>query len=335
MITVKPLPSQMPSWQQLWRDSLRDPMELLQLLGLQAFSGRVSLSAQQAFSFRVPRGFAAKMRYGDINDPLLRQVLPLLEEQAEGPGYRLDAVGDMGARQAPGVLHKYQGRALLVSTGACAINCRYCFRRHFPYAEETAAAGQWQQAIAYLREDPSIHELLLSGGDPLALSTAKLAELTGQLATIPHLKRLRIHTRLPIVLPQRVDQALMDWLGALPWPVVMVVHANHARELGDDVADALHRLAGKGITLLNQSVLLKGVNDDSDTLIALSERLFACRVLPYYLHQLDKVQGASHFEVPDATATALHREMMTALPGYLVPKLVREIAGQPYKSPIS
>jgi len=325
----------MPSWQQLWRDSLRDPMELLQLLGLQAFSGRISMPAEQAFGFRVPRGFAAKMRYGDINDPLLRQVLPLTDEESDSTGYRLDAVGDMGARQAPGVLHKYQCRALLVSTRACAINCRYCFRRHFPYAEETAAAGQWQQAIRYLREDPSIHELLLSGGDPLALSTAKLAELTGQLACIPHLRRLRIHTRLPIVLPQRVDDALMDWLRALPWPVVMVVHANHDRELCDDVQAALWRLAENGITLLNQSVLLKGVNDDPEALVCLSERLFDCRVLPYYLHQLDKVQGASHFEVPDATAIALHQQMMKALPGYLVPKLVREIAGQPYKSPIS
>lgn len=334
MIPVKPLPAQIPNWQQLWRDSLRDPLELLEMLGLTAFSDRISVKSGDAFAFRVPRGFAAKMRHGDIHDPLLRQVLPLTEEETLTPGYSIDAVGDLTARGAAGVLHKYRGRALLVATGSCAINCRYCFRRHFPYAEETAATGQWQEAIDYLRNDASIHEVILSGGDPLSLSTPKLAQLTDALKTVPQLKRLRLHTRLPVVLPERIDAGLLEWLSVLPWPVTVVIHANHGNELGPDVGDALQQLRQAGTTLLNQSVLLAGVNDDLAVLCRLSESLHAAGVLPYYLHQLDRVQGAAHFAVPDGRAMALHRDLMAALPGYLVPKLVRETAGEPNKSPL-
>lgn len=334
MIPVKPLPAQIPNWQQLWRDSLRDPLELLEMLGLAGFSDRISVKSGAAFAFRVPRGFAAKMRHGDIHDPLLRQVLPLSEEETLTPGYGFDAVGDLASRGTTGVLHKYRGRALLVATGSCAINCRYCFRRHFPYAEETAAAGQWQDAIGYLRNDASIHEVILSGGDPLSLTTPKLAQLTDALKTLPQIKRLRLHTRLPVVLPERVDAGLLEWLSGLPWPVTVVIHANHGNELGTDVAQALRHLKQAGTTLLNQSVLLAGVNDDILTLQSLSEALHAHGVLPYYLHQLDRVQGAAHFSVPDARAIALHRELVSALPGYLVPKLVRETAGEPNKSPL-
>ncbi len=334
MIPVKPLPAQIPNWQQLWRDSLRDPLELLEMLGLTAFSDRISVKSGDAFAFRVPRGFAAKMRHGDVHDPLLRQVLPLTEEETLTPGYSIDAVGDLTARGAAGVLHKYRGRALLVATGSCAINCRYCFRRHFPYAEETAAAGQWQEAIDYLRNDASIHEVILSGGDPLSLATPKLAQLTDALKTMPQLKRLRLHTRLPVVLPERIDAGLLEWLSGLPWPVTVVIHANHGNELGPDVGDALQQLRQAGTTLLNQSVLLAGVNDDLAVLCRLSESLHAAGVLPYYLHQLDRVQGAAHFAVPDGRAMALHRDLMVAMPGYLVPKLVRETAGEPNKSPL-
>lgn len=334
MIPAKPLSPQIPNWQQLWRDSLRDPLELLEMLGLSDFSERISGQAQTDFAFRVPRGFAAKMRYGDIHDPLLRQVLPLTEEEILAPGYNIDAVGDLMARGATGVLHKYRGRALLVATGSCAINCRYCFRRHFPYAEETAAAGQWQDAIDYLRNDASIHEAILSGGDPLSLTTPKLVKLTDALRNIPHLKRLRLHSRLPVVLPERIDGELLQWLSALPWPVSLVLHVNHANELGDDVARALQSLRRAGITLLNQSVLLAGINDDGETLRSLSEALYEQGVLPYYLHQLDRVQGASHYAVSDARAMAVHRELMASLPGYLVPRLVREIKGEPNKSPL-
>lgn len=324
----------MPSWRQQWRDSLRDPLELLQMLGLQAFSGRISVSAQTAFGFRVPRAFAAKMRHGDINDPLLRQVLPIDAEELDVPGYGLDAVGDLAARHAPGVLHKYQGRALLITTGSCAINCRYCFRRHFPYAEENAGSGQWQAAVAYLKSDTGIGEVLLSGGDPLSLSTAKLQSLVDALRPLEHIRRLRIHTRLPVVLPDRIDAEFLAWLQALPWPVVMVIHANHCNELCPEVHAALARLKASGAVLLNQSVLLAGVNDAVRALADLSERLFECGVMPYYLHQLDPVKGASHFAVGDDDAMALHASLMAILPGYLVPRLVREIPGEANKTPV-
>ena len=325
----------MPPWRDLWRNSLRDPLELLQMLGLQAYSARISAAAQHAFEFRVPRGFAAKMRHGDPNDPLLRQVLPIGEETLDVPGFSLDAVGDLAARNAPGILHKYPSRALLVATGACAINCRYCFRRHFPYADETASAGQWRTAIDYLRADASISELILSGGDPLSLSTAKLASLTEALRPVAHLRRIRLHTRLPVVLPERIDDDFLGWLKALPWPCVLVIHANHPNELCADVGAALSRLKSSGAILLNQSVLLAGVNDDAGVLAGLSERLFELGVMPYYLHQLDPVQGAAHFAVSDARALALQGALLSALPGYLVPRLVREIAGEASKTPVT
>jgi L-lysine 2,3-aminomutase len=320
-------------WQQLWRDAIREPAELLALLGLQE-TVVVSGAAAGQFALRVPRGFAARMRPGDPHDPLLRQVLPVDAELHAVPGFALDAVGDGAARSGHGVIHKYAGRALLVATGSCAVHCRYCFRRHFPYAEETAAAGNWQAALATIRADASLHEVLLSGGDPLSLSTPKLAELTAALAGIPHVRRLRIHTRLPVVLPERVDEALGGWLAGLPWPVAVVVHANHAREFDDAVDAAMARLRTTGAALLNQAVLLRGVNDTVDALADLSERGFAAGVLPYYLHQLDRVAGAAHFEVPDAEALALHAALRARLPGYLVPKLVREVAGEASKRPL-
>lgn len=334
MITVKPLSSQLPRWQSLWRDSIRSPDELLKLLGLQAFSQQISMQANGQFPLLVPRGFAAKMRSNDINDPLLRQILPLVDEELLIPSFSLDAVGDIAAREAPGVLHKYQGRALLITTGACAINCRYCFRRHFPYAQENAASNQWFSAINYLQEDESIEELILSGGDPLSLSTGKLRNLSDLLKPIKHIKRLRFHTRLPVVLPERIDQEFLDWISELPFQIVFVIHANHTNELDSTVGDALQKLKSTGATLLNQSVLLKGVNDNIDDLVLLSNRLFDFGVLPYYLHLLDKVHGAAHFSVPMEQAKTILNEMLAKLPGYLVPKLVQEIAGQANKTPI-
>ena len=325
-----------PRWQQLWREAVRDPRELLSLLGLAHLAGQLSENAATQFPLRVPRGFVDRMRHGDPHDPLLRQVLPLDDEDRIVPGFELDAVGDTAARAASGVIRKYRGRALLVATGSCAIHCRYCFRRHFPYAEETAAAGGWSDAIALIASDASIDEVILSGGDPLSLATSKLAELTDALASIPHLKRLRIHTRLPTVLPERVDAALLAWLRALPWPVTVVVHVNHANEFDGKVDAALASLretgaASKGIVLLNQAVLLRGVNDTVDALADLSERSFASGVLPYYLHQLDRVAGTAHFEVEDARARGLHAALAARLSGYLVPRLVREVAGEPGK----
>jgi EF-P beta-lysylation protein EpmB len=313
---------------------VRDPRELLESLGLEAMSRRLSEAAMAQFPLRVPRGFVARMRHGDPNDPLLRQVLPLDDEERLVAGFALDAVGDAAARTGAGVIQKYRGRALLVTTGSCAVHCRYCFRRHFPYGEDTATAGGWAEAIAVVRGDASIEEVILSGGDPLSLSTAKLSELTTALATVPHLRRLRIHSRLPVVLPERVDADLVAWLRGLPWPVAFVIHANHANEFDASVDAALLRLGDAGARLLNQAVLLRGVNDSVDALAALGERSFAAGVLPYYLHQLDRVAGTAHFEVDDEEARALHRALAARLSGYLVPKLVREVAGDPGKRPL-
>jgi len=244
----------------------------------------------------------------------------------------LDPVGDLARTRGPGLIHKYAHRVLLITTASCAVHCRYCFRRHFPYAEELAARDQWREAIEQVAADRSIHEVILSGGDPLSLSTAKLRELTDALARIPHLRRLRIHTRWPIVLPERVDAELTDWLRGLRWPVVVVVHANHAQEIDLHVGDALHRLRAAGATVLNQSVLLRGVNDDAEVLRDLSERLGELGVIPYYLHLLDRVAGAAHFQVQLPAARKLLRALRATLPGYLVPRLAREDAGRTSKT---
>lgn len=339
MIPVPAATRQPARWQTLWREAVRDPVELLEALGLEGLAMRVSASAQRSFPLRVPRGFVARMRRGDANDPLLRQVLPLDDEDRVVEGFSLDAVGDAAAKAGTGVIHKYDGRALLIATGSCAIHCRYCFRRHFPYAEETAASDGWASALASLRADPSVREVILSGGDPLSLSTAKLAEFTDALRGLPQITRLRIHTRLPIVLPERIDTEFLDWIGALPWPVVMVMHANHANEIRANEADdgvraACAALRGRGVHLLNQAVLLRGVNDSADALVELSEALFAAGVLPYYLHLLDRAQGTAHFEVSATEALALHEAMHARLPGFLLPRLVREIAGEVGKTPI-
>jgi EF-P beta-lysylation protein EpmB len=334
MIPAAPSALQRPGWQQLWRDAIRDPRELLRMLDLHALAGRVSDAAAAQFPLRVPRGFAARMRHGDPHDPLLRQVLPVDDEDRVVPGYALDAVGDAAAKAGTGLIRKYRGRALLVATGSCAVHCRYCFRRHFPYAEDTAARDGWREAVEAIRADPGIEEVILSGGDPLSLSTPKLAQLTDALRDAPQLARLRIHTRLPIVLPERIDADFLGWLGALPWPVTVVVHANHANEFDASVDIALLRLREAGAVLLNQAVLLRGVNDSVDALAALSTRGFEGGVLPYYLHQLDRVSGAAHFEVDDAAARELHRALAARLSGYLVPRLVREVAGDPGKRPL-
>ncbi|MDQ3160370.1 MAG: EF-P beta-lysylation protein EpmB [Pseudomonadota bacterium] len=341
MITVGPTalqPLGAPSagtrqdWRHAWREAVRDPQELLGILGLAALSGRVSSTGH--FPLRVPRGFVARMRHGDANDPLLRQVLPLDDEDRIVPGFELDAVGDGEARRGGGVIHKYQGRALLIATGSCAVHCRYCFRRHYPYAQDTAAAAGWREAVAVIAGDSTLHEVILSGGDPLSLADHKLAELTQALHSIQHIRRLRIHTRLPVVLPERVDAGLLAWLRDLPWPVTVVLHANHANEFDASVDASLAALRDAGVTLLNQAVLLRGINDSADALADLCERGFQAGVLPYYLHQLDRVAGAAHFEIDDARALALHAELSARLPGYLLPRLVREVAGAAGKTPL-
>jgi len=325
---------QTSNWRKALSQAVRDPAELLELLALPPELLPAAQQAAAQFPLRVPRSFVARMQKGNPADPLLRQVLPLGEELVETDGFTTDPVGDMEAMAIPGLLHKYTGRVLLITTAACGVHCRYCFRRHFPYQQTHAATMDWQPALDYIAADPSIHEVILSGGDPLSLSDQRLALLVTQLAAIPHLKRLRLHTRQVIVLPERVDTELLGWLEACRLQTVIVVHANHANEINHDVTAALCQLKETGASLLNQAVLLQGVNDDVSVLAALSERLFAAQVLPYYLHQLDRVQGARHFEVSDTQALKLEHELRACLPGYLVPRLVREQAGKLSKIPL-
>jgi EF-P beta-lysylation protein EpmB len=324
-----------PQWQQALADAIRDPHELGRVLDLDPSLIANAIAASGTFPLLVPRSFAAKMRRGDPNDPLLLQVLPIAAEMRVTPGYGIDPVGDLTSRASQGLLHKYAGRALLIATGACAIHCRYCFRRHFPYSAESALSDGWEAALDHLRNDHSISEVILSGGDPLSLSDRRLRQLTDGIGAMPHVRRLRIHTRYPIVLPERIDPEFVTWLASVKLQKVVVIHANHARELDDATRQACSDLRAAGATLLNQSVLLKGVNDDAEVLAALSETLFASGVLPYYLHLLDRVQGASHFEVSEQHALALHTELSAKLPGYLVPKLVREVPGAAAKTPVT
>jgi EF-P beta-lysylation protein EpmB len=321
-------------WRKLLREAIRDPAELCRLLELPATLVEPARRAADAFGLFVPRGYAARMRKGDPHDPLLRQVLPLGEELAEVPGFTADPVDDAAARQTPGLLQKYASRVLLVTTGVCAVHCRYCFRRHYPYAEAPKSLAQWEPALAAIAADPTVDEVILSGGDPLVLVDELLEPLVRRLEAIPHLRRLRIHTRLPIVLPERVGDDLLRWFSATGTRLtpVCVVHANHARELDDSVAAALVRLHGAGVMLLNQTVLLRGVNDTVAALDELSRRLVELRVVPYYLHQLDRVAGAAHFEVPEAEGRRLVEALRTQLPGYAVPRYVREIAGRESKT---
>lgn len=321
-------------WKNQLAQAIRDPAELLQLLELPASLLPLAKHAAQRFPLRVPRSYLNRISKGNPDDPLLRQILPLGEELNPEPGYHDDPVGDLAAQKVPGLLHKYQGRALLVTTAACAVHCRYCFRRNFPYTNANPAQDNWSQITDYLRDDPAINEVILSGGDPLSLSDPRLATLISELESISHVTTLRIHTRLPVVLPQRVTDEMIHWLTATRFKVVMVLHINHPNEIDQEVTGAMARLKSVGITLLNQAVLLKGVNDSADILKRLSHALFDAHILPYYLHQLDKVTGAAHFAVPDQTAIELVDTLRQQLPGYLLPRLVREQAGEPSKLPL-
>ena len=321
-------------WRRAYADCVTSPEELLHMLGLPSYLLPGARRASALFPLRVPRGYVARMQTGNPDDPLLRQVLPLDAETSDSAGF-MDPVGDLRAMPVPGVLHKYKGRVLLITTGACAINCRYCFRRHFPYADANASDRQWDAALAYIREDDSVSEVILSGGDPLVLADHKLHYLVARLADIAHVERLRIHSRLPVVLPERVTDGLLDSLAGNRLQTVMVLHANHGAELDASVHAACAALRGAGTTLLNQTVLLRGVNDDTAALEDLSLRLFAMGVLPYYLHALDPVRGAAHFLVSEQRAADLAAELADRLPGYLVPRLVRELAGEPGKTPLT
>ncbi len=327
---IAKMPEKRPAWRIALEDLIGDAATLARHAGLATAPDPVAADA--GFRCRVPRAFADRIIPGDAADPLLHQVLPRAIEADECAGFGPDPVGDAEALRARGLLHKYHGRVLLILTGACAIHCRYCFRRHFPYAEQALGRADLDAALAVIAGDPSIHEVILSGGDPLMLPDARLAQIARSIESLAHVRRLRLHTRMPVVLPDRVDADLIAWLSKSRLPVTVVVHANHAHEIDTAVTDALRRLRDAGVTLLNQSVLLRGVNDSVDALVALSERLFAAGALPYYLHLLDRVTGAAHFEVPEDEAKALHAALCARLPGYLVPRLVREVAGEKSKT---
>ncbi|MEB8679190.1 EF-P beta-lysylation protein EpmB [Cronobacter malonaticus] len=321
-------------WLSQLADVITDPDELLHLLNIDAseelLAGR---DARRLFALRVPRAFAARMEKGNPQDPLLRQVLTAREEFVAAPGFTTDPLEEQNS-VVPGLLHKYHNRALLLVKGGCAVNCRYCFRRHFPYADNQGNKRNWQAALDYIAAHPELDEIIFSGGDPLMAKDHELKWLVAHLEAIPHIKRLRIHSRLPIVIPPRITDALVRLLGETRLQVLLVNHINHAQEIDDAFRAGMAKLRAAGVTLLNQSVLLKGVNDNAATLAALSNALFDAGVMPYYLHVLDKVQGAAHFMVSDDEARAIMRELLSRVSGYLVPKLAREIGGEPSKTPL-
>ena len=313
-------------WRRELLDAVTDVDQLLRLVDVDPSDIRTAAgepAALRDFPLRVPRPYIARMRRGDPNDPLLRQVLPTQRENEPANGYGFDPLDEADAVIDSGILKKYHGRALVIATGSCAVHCRYCFRRHFPYADHRQDRGF--QSIAALRRDPAIREVILSGGDPLMLTDAHLARLLAEVGSIGHVARIRIHTRVPVVIPQCVTPALTAMLADLPQRVVVVLHFNHPNEIDRDCAASLAGL--QRFTPLNQSVLLRGVNDDAHTLVELSERLFGAGVLPYYLHMPDPVAGTAHFDVSQRRAIALHRQLLARLPGYLVPRLVREVPG--------
>ncbi len=322
-----------PRWQESLRTAVREIGELARLLELPPAALRARSLAEAEFPLLVPRGFVARMRPHDLDDPLLAQVLPSRREAEPAPGFTGDPLGEQRLAGG-GVLAKYAGRVLLIASGACPIHCRYCFRREFPYAEQLAARERWRGALETIERDETVREVILSGGDPLSLGNGRLGELVGALERIGHVETLRIHTRFPVTIPERVDAGLLELLGATRLERVVVIHSNHANELDGTVARALGALKSRTTLLLNQAVLLARVNDDAETLSSLSRRLLECGVMPYYLHLLDPVRGAAHYSVDEAHAIDLLDRMRASLPGYLVPKLVRETPGGLSKSPI-
>ena len=319
-------------WQAAMRDAIRDPVELCRLLRLPEECETGALLGARQFSVFVPRGYLAKMVPGDPADPLLRQVLPLATESEAIDGFSTDPVGEAQAKLQPGLIHKYHGRVLMVTTGTCAVHCRYCFRRHFPYSNTPRGLSAWMPALERIASDRTVTEVVLSGGDPLTLVDGVLSDLIDRLARISHLRRIRLHTRLPVMIPERITDRLLDAIRQTRLMAVVVVHVNHPAELDRSVCDAMSRLVAAGIPVLNQSVLLRGVNDDADILEQLCLRLVENRIIPYYLHQLDRVEGAAHFEVPIPHGRQLVETLRTRLPGYAVPRYVQDLPGQPSKT---
>lgn len=321
------------NWQKELSDAFSDPVSLLKYLDLDPTEFIDDIAARRLFPMRVPLPFAARMKKGDPNDALFKQVFPNKKEFLTDPNYVLDPLQEQ-QNEKPGVLHKYKSRVLLLVRGGCAVNCRYCFRRHFPYSDNHLNKHEWQETLDYIKQDSNINEIIYSGGDPLMAKDEFLAWLTNEIAEIAHIKRIRIHTRLPVVIPARITPQLIKWFTNTRLKPVMVLHLNHPQEIDFALQEVLQKLTKAGVTLLNQGVLLKDINDSADVQVALSERLFDAGVMPYYLHVMDKVQGAQHFDQDDKIAKDIMAQMIKRLPGFLVPKLVREIGGQPGKTPI-
>ncbi len=321
-------------WLQQLADVITDPDELLRILFLNEHPHlQQGSGARRLFPLRVPRAFVARMQPGNASDPLLLQVLTAREEFITAPGFTHDPLDEQRS-VVPGLLHKYRNRALLLVKGGCAVNCRYCFRRHFPYQDNQGNKANWLQALDYIRQHTELDEIIFSGGDPLMAKDHELSWLLDQLEDIKHIRRLRIHTRLPVVIPARITATLCQRLGSSRLQVLMVTHINHANEIDPPLRDSMARLKQAGVTLLNQSVLLRGVNNDADVLATLSNALFDAGILPYYIHVLDKVQGAAHFMVDDDEARQLMKGLLSRVSGYLVPRLTREVGGEPSKTPL-
>lgn len=320
-------------WQKKLAEGFVSAAELLTYLHLP--TSLANNLAEKQFKTRVPRGFASRMQTGNPRDPLLLQVLAVGEELQLPDGFVADPLGEVAVNPLSGLVHKYHGRVLLTVAGACAVNCRYCFRRHFSYQNNNPGRNGWKKVLTYIANHKEIHEVILSGGDPLLATDHVLQELCTQLAAIPHLRTLRIHTRMPIVLPERVSEGFIKFLQANRLHKVVVLHCNHSQEIDNHVLRACTELRKIGCHLLNQSVLLAGVNNNAHILAALSERLFDCGVIPYYLHLLDKVQGAAHFDVSAKDALDIFKQLQGLLPGYLVPRLAREEAGKKSKTLIA
>lgn len=325
---------QITNWQDELKDLIQDPLTLIDLLQLDHQWLEPAERATRTFPLRATRSFVSRIRKGDPDDPLLLQIMPLGAELQAQPGYERDPLQEHQFNPVPGLVHKYRSRVLLVAATQCAINCRYCFRRHFPYEDHQLSRPEWQTALDYVRQAPEVNEVILSGGDPLSLSDRQIAWLVEAIAGIPHITRVRIHSRYPVILPSRITEGLIDAITGTRLKPVLVIHCNHPQEIDASVREALANLTQHHITLLNQTVLLKKINDNSRILATLSETLFTAGVLPYYLHLLDKVEGATHFAVDDCQARTLYGELLTLLPGYLVPKLVREIPHQASKTPV-
>ncbi|OHE77410.1 MAG: EF-P beta-lysylation protein EpmB [Verrucomicrobia bacterium RIFCSPHIGHO2_12_FULL_41_10] len=319
------------TWQDAMKNSITDPGELFDLLQLDTAHLPKAYEASKTFKLRVPRGFVNKMQKGNWDDPLLIQILPVEKELQVTPHFHKDPLQEVYFNPIPGLLHKYHGRVLLTVVGACGVNCRYCFRRHFPYEVNPVSKKTREQIVDYLKKDTSIQEVIYSGGDPLVADDDYLKELTQTLFSLPHLKRLRIHTRMPIVLPERINEAFIKWFADSKRQNILVLHCNHPNELDSTIEVNMKRLKEAGVAVLNQSVLLRGVNDDVDTQVALSEALFAHHIMPYYLHLLDQVEGAAHFDLPLEKINAIYQGMQERLPGFLVPKLAQEVPGAKHK----